>query len=86
MGSDMGQFQADVTDRQALAQFIIKLAEDLRQHPDRWENGDLGSYLEAMAAWLEDMDGYYANKGMRVPDVPSWELLAEILQAARIYE
>lgn len=86
MGLNMGQPQADVNDRQALAQFILKLAEDLRQHPDRWENVDLGSYLEAMAAWLEDMDGYYANKGMRAPDVPSWGLLAEVLQAARIYE
>ncbi|MGH2599621.1 MAG: DUF7660 family protein, partial [Dehalococcoidia bacterium] len=44
------------------------------------------SYLSAMAAWAEDMDGYYENRGDPVPKQPSWRTLGELLLAARVYE
>lgn len=78
--------QTAVTDRESLAEFIQELARDLSSHPERWENADLSSYLHAMAAWVQDMDGYFANKGCSVPDMPSWALLADILAAAKVYE
>ncbi len=62
------------------------LAEALRQRPEAWENADLGPFLEAMSAWIEDMDGYYRNRGEAVPNRPDWSTLAEILAAARVYE
>ena len=43
------------------------------------ENLDLGSFLEAMHAWTEDM-------GDRVPSQPSWRTFAEMLMAATVYE
>jgi hypothetical protein len=76
----------NVTDRHSLVQFIQSLANDVTSHPEQWENRDLGAYLEAMAGWLEDMDGYYINKKLPVPDVPSWSLIADILLAAKVYE
>jgi hypothetical protein len=53
------------------------------QVPD-WENATLPAYLEALAAWLRDSDGFYANQGREVPD--GWHVMADALQAATIYE
>jgi hypothetical protein len=75
-----------VRDREELVTFIRMLACDLREQPDAWENRDLPSYLDAMAAWIEDMDGYFLHKGEQPPEQPSWKLLSEILMAARSYE
>ncbi|WP_342373746.1 hypothetical protein NVS55_20085 [Myxococcus stipitatus] len=75
-----------VRSREDLAQFVRSLAQDLKQQPKAWENADLGSFLEAMSAWIEDMDGYYGNRGEVVPPQPEWRTLAEILTAARVYE
>ncbi len=72
--------------RQDFVAFAGSLLADLRQQRDRWENADLTSYLEAMAAWVNDMPGYYKNRGEPVPDQPSWKTLARILLAARTYE
>ncbi|WP_442857041.1 DUF7660 family protein [Arthrobacter sp. YN] len=58
----------------------------MRQDPEGWENADLESFLEAMSAWTRDMDGYFMNRGEPVPDVPSWQLFAQMLLAAKIYE
>ena len=76
----------DITDRKALTIFVRNLAHDLRANPEQWENATLPEYLLAIAAWTEDMDGYYANSGRQLPDTPSWSMLAEILAAAAIYE
>lgn len=78
--------QMKVTDRQSLIHFIQALANDLRSHPEQWENQNLGDYLDAMAGWLEDMDGYYINKGVPAPESPSWAILADMLIAAKVYE
>ena len=44
-----------------------------------WENPDLESFLDAMAAWIEDMDD-------RLPISPSWDTFRDILLAAKSYE
>ena len=44
----------------------------------------LRSFLEAMASWLEDCDGYYGDQ--RDVGVADWQIFADALAAARIYE
>ncbi len=80
------ELAASVGSRHALAAFVRALLRDMRESPDTNENRDLGSYLEAMAAWIEDMDGYYADRGEPLPEQPSWRTVAEILAAAAVYE
>ncbi len=75
-----------VTSKEELAELIGQLRHDLAHHPDTWENTDLASYLEAISAWLRDMDGYFQNRGELPPTNPSWKLLGEILLAAKTYE
>ena len=79
--------QADrVQSRADLAAFIEALRKDLESHPDDWENSDLSRYLEAMAGWVQDMDGYYRNVGVPFSEDQSWKIMADILYAARSYE
>lgn len=58
---------------------IRDLVLDLQQNHDSWENAELSEYLEAMAAWLE---GY----GKKHDPAPSWDLIIQMLSAAKIYE
>ena len=64
---------------------VHEMRSDQLHNPAAWENHDLPSFLAAIAAWTEDMDGYYANIGQPVPDNP-WQLMADILRAAKCYE
>ncbi len=66
--------------------FMRNLLRDWRQHPEQWENASLEAYLEAIAAWVQDMDGYYCNRGEPFPKHLTWKNVGEILLAARIYE
>ena len=77
---------ASVKTRQDLGRFIRALAKELDNPDEAWENQDLYSFLEAMAAWVDDMDGYYLNKGEAIPRDPSWGTIAQILLAATAYE
>lgn len=69
-----------------LAAFIEALAEDLRSHPDDWENHTLDRYVAALARWVADSDGFYANQGLEAPTAPSWRNVGEMLLAAKTYE
>ena len=76
----------DITTRNDLVKFVEALAREASTDSKDWENGDLPSFLKAMAAWIEDMDGYYKNRGEATPSQPSWKTIGEILRAATIYE
>lgn len=75
-----------VQSREDLAGLVAELKADLDANPDAWVNGDLTSFLEAMAVWVQDMEGYYRNTGQKLSDLPPWKILADILMAARVYE
>ena len=66
--------------------FSRTLLKDLKENPEGWENRDLAAFLEAMGAWVEDMNGYYQAKGGAIPLQPSWKMLGQILLAAKVYE
>ncbi len=76
----------NIATREDLVKFIQSLANESSSASSNWENEDLPSFLEAMAAWIEDMDGYYQNQGEPTPNQPSWKTIGEILKAATIYE
>ena len=75
-----------VKTREELAAFVAALVANIRATPEEWENVDLAAFLEGMAGWIEDMDGYYANTGEDMDRLPPWRLLADILGASRSYE
>lgn len=66
--------------REDLANFVKTLANK------SWENCNLESFLEALAAWIEDMDGFYLNRNEPAPLTPEWKTFAMMLSAAKRYE
>ena len=75
-----------VASRIELASFLDALARRVEDSPEEFENVSLPRFLEAAAAWVRDMDGYFANQGEVVPDELSWSLVAAIFDTATIYE
>lgn len=58
---------------------LDQLLDDLERNPDGWENPTLPRYLDAMKAWLE-------ASHRKEPREPSWDLIVDMLTAAKIYE
>ncbi|OSN03286.1 hypothetical protein AU512_16700 [Lonsdalea iberica] len=75
-----------ISSKDDLVKLISALARDFKENPDEWESKDLSSYLEAMASWIEDMEGYYENTNQSLPKDTNWKVFADILMAAKVYE
>ena len=76
-----------VKSRDELIGYIFELLDDHDAIGDQWENRDIYSFLQAMAAWLQDCDGYYQNNGdKRDVEKPDWQIFADALAAATVYE
>lgn len=72
--------------REDFVLLIRSLLYSLDKCPEEWENRDLKSYFDALAAWVEDMDGYYRNLGEAVPEQLTWKVLGDMVVAAKVYE
>ena len=92
MNKDHDSFYLDkaidaISNPTELAIFIKKLRQNLIDDSNSWENINLSDFLDALASWTEDMDGYYKNTDqVERLDQPDWKTFAEMLMAARIYE
>lgn len=75
-----------VESREDLVAFVRALAGSARDAAEVWENRSLPEFLEALAGWAEDMDGYFVNRGDELPVLPTWHTFALMLAAARVYE
>ncbi len=75
-----------VQSREDFILFARALLKDYREDRASWENQDLEAFLDAIAAWAGDMDGFYLNRQEATPAQPSWKVLAQILLAAKFYE
>jgi hypothetical protein len=76
-----------INSRQDFTSFLDNLLIDYQQNGREWENQNLGDFLEAVAAYTADIDGYYQNTSIAVDaNVASWRVFADILRGATIYE
>ena len=75
-----------VTTRADLVELVRELKRDFEANPKQWTNTDLASFLEALADWMEDMDGYYLNQRKPIPAQPNWSTVADLLMGGRCYE
>jgi hypothetical protein len=75
-----------IQSREDFIAFVRSLSKDFRDHPQSWENDNLERFLEALGAWVEDMDGYYRKQGKPVPQQLDWKTFADMLMAAKMYE
>lgn len=76
-----------VTDRKSFIEFLEAFLQDYKSHGDAWENNTMETFLEAMAAYAADVQGYYNNMEPGInADIPTWKVFADILRGAAIYE
>lgn len=85
-GGEMDRSCNSVSTKNELIKLIYSLVSEVKSNPNQWENNDLPSFLEAMASWMEDMEGFYENMNKPYPDDVNWSVLGDILMAARVYE
>lgn len=83
---ELHEFVKKVETKEDFLQFIDGLRNDFKTNYSEWENNDLSSYLGAMKAWTGDMDGYFNNQGVELPKSIPWNVFANILLAAKMYE
>jgi hypothetical protein len=69
-----------------VARIVEQMLDDLRAHPDEWENPTLEQFLDALAASLDALEPLHINRGETLPSQPTWKLLAEVLVMATGYE
>ena len=87
----------EVTDRESFLAFARALAHDRAEEVateahapsppygpgvNGWENGTIGTFLEAAIAWAEAM----TDREGGVTSAPSWESFARFLYAGKVYE
>lgn len=73
-----------VETKEQLLELIQKLSEE---SPENWENVSTQAFLEALGSWLGSADNLYRNLNLETDaNKPSWQLFADALQAALIYE
>lgn len=67
-------------------EFLRDLVESLAADPTSWPNDSLSSFLDGMCGWVSDLDGYFTSRREPIPSEPSWQLFAQAMLAARVYE
>ena len=77
----------EVKSREDLVEFIeTTLMADLDPDRDDWENRTVPAYLSALARWIRDSPGAYANLELPFPDPPTWSFIAAAVATATDYE
>ena len=75
-----------IKSKQDFLTFLGLYIQDFRDNIDSWENTTIDTFLEGMESWVEDMEGYYENMHLPVPENVDWKTFANILYAAKMYE
>jgi hypothetical protein len=76
----------EIETREGFIIFVNKLSQDFYDNFSSWENVNIGAYLEALAGWTQDMNGFYQNFGLEIPENVDWQLIANMLSIVKGYE
>lgn len=76
----------EINSKEDFINFVELLVSNLKSNPEEWTNKTLPEYLESISSWTEDMEGYYQNNNMSIPENVNWKVFANILIAAKMYE
>lgn len=76
----------EITTKKDFVIFLRALKKDYLENLSSWKNNDIETFLQAMASWVEDMDGFYINQGLPVPEKLDWKVFADILMGGKLYE
>ena len=83
---DFNQKINEIHSKEDFVNFVELLVSNLKSNPEEWTNKTLPEYLESISSWTEDMEGYYQNNSIPIPENVDWKVFANILIAAKMYE
>jgi hypothetical protein len=79
--------QPQITTRDQLIGHIFNLMDDHDAVGDLWRSQNIYTFLQFMASWLNSAGEHYNNVGQDIDvEKPSWQLFADALSAASVYE
>ena len=75
-----------VQDKEDFLEFLTTLANDNQNNAQEWGNKSIYDYLMSIESWIDDMEGYYDNNKINVPQNIDWKFIATIFYVGKIYE
>lgn len=76
----------NVKTKEDFLRFLKMLANDTKSNTEEWANKSVEDYLLSIQSWTEDMEGYYKNNNLEVPQNVDWNFIATIFYVGKIYE
>jgi hypothetical protein len=84
---DFYDFSEKVESKDDFIKFLEGLLQNLHDYPDDWDNNDLKSYIDGFYGFVLSIDGYYKNTNQNIDtEKITWNMLAKMMRAARVYE
>lgn len=75
-----------VRSKQDLVDFIDNLVSRMDSGGEKIDNYRTRDFIDALASWIESSDSLYRNFGIDPSEVKCWELVADGVAAALIYD
>lgn len=76
----------NIKSKEELIDFLDFLSKDRSKNKEEWQNNTIEDYLAAIGSWIEDMEGYYENMNLPIPNDENWSFIATLLYIGKIYE
>lgn len=57
-----------INSKEDLIEFLNELRCDKEQKSEEWVNTEVTTYLDRICSWVEDMEGYFQNMNMDMPN------------------
>ncbi|MBD5465429.1 MAG: hypothetical protein HDR22_06370 [Lachnospiraceae bacterium] len=76
----------NIKSKEELIDFLDFLSKDRSKNKEEWQNNTIEDYLAAIGSWIEDMEGYYENMHLLIPNNENWSFIATLLYVGKIYE
>jgi hypothetical protein len=82
----------DIQTQSELVSFIRTLGDDYKKNKDSWENITIDAYLDAIAAWIDDInklsnqENKFLNANFTLSNINSLKTIALIFYVGKKYE
>ncbi|WP_310602692.1 DUF7660 family protein [Anaerosporobacter sp.] len=76
----------NIKSKDELIDFLNFLSKDRCKKEGEWKNNTIEDYLASIRSWIDDMEGYYENNNLPIPNNENWSFIAMLFYVGKIYE